>query len=119
MNNSQPSQGDVWLFDPEPIKGNEIGKKIRPALIISHDLLNAGFSGLVFVVPLTSVYKGIASHVQIDPPEGGLSVKSYALCEQVRSISKVRLIKKIGKIKSHAIMKEVRSWILDFTHLED
>jgi mRNA interferase MazF len=119
MNNGHPSQGDVWLFDPDPIKGTEIGKKIRPGIVISHDLLNKGHSGLILIVPLTSVRKGIPSHVQIDPPEGGVGVTSYALCEQIRSISKIRLVKKMGKIRSHSILKEIRSWILDLTFLED
>jgi mRNA interferase MazF len=67
-----PLQGDIWLFDPDPIKGNEIGKKVRPAVIISNDQWNKIRSGLVILVPMTSVYKGISTHIQIDPPDGGL-----------------------------------------------
>jgi len=118
MNNLKPQQGEIWLFDPDPIKGNEIGKKIRPGIIISHNYMNSGPSGLVFIVPLTSINKGIESHVQIDPPLGGITMTSFALCEQVRSISLVRLIKKLGLINSLSILKEIRSWILDLTRLE-
>lgn len=32
-----PEQDDIWLFAPDPVKGTEIGKKIRPALIILCD----------------------------------------------------------------------------------
>ena len=119
MSKLKPLQGEIWLFDPDPIKGNEIGKKIRPGIIISHNLMNEGPSGLVFIVPLTSVYKGIESHVKIDPPIGGVSVQSFALCEQMRSISKIRLVKKLGTINSNAILNEIRSWLQDFTRLED
>lgn len=118
MNNLQPLQGEVWLFDPEPTKGNEIGKKIRPGIIISHNLMNSGPSGLVFIVPLTSVPKGIESHVVIDPPIGGITIQSFALCEQLRSISKIRLVKKLGLISSYSLLSEIRSWLLDFTSLE-
>lgn len=118
MNNSHPLQGEVWLFDPDPTKGNEVRKKIRPGIIISHDLMNSGPSGLIFIVPLTSVKKGIPSHVRIDPPEGGVNATSFALCEQTRSISKLRLVKRMGKIRSHILLKEIRSWILDLTNLE-
>ncbi len=111
-NEIQPLQGDVWLFDPDPTKGNEIGKKIRQCLVISNNEWNKIRSGLVIVVPLTSVKKGISTHVQIDPPEGGLSVESFAVCEQVRSISKERLIKKTGSV-SRQILQEVFSWIID------
>lgn len=118
MSNIKPLQGEIWLFDPDPIKGNEIGKKIRPGIIISHNLMNSGPSGLIFIVPLTSVYKGIESHVKIDPSIGGLTVQSFALCEQMRSISKIRLVKKLGTITSTAILHEIRSWITDFIHLD-
>jgi mRNA interferase MazF len=119
MNNHKPMQGEIWLFDPDPVKGNEIGKKVRPGLIISHNLLNASPSGLVFIVPLTSVNRGIESHVAIEPPMGGVTVPSYALTEQLRAISKVRLVKRMGKISSPALLKEIRSWLLDFTRIDD
>lgn len=115
--NNIPQQGEVWLFDPDPIKGNEIGTKIRPGIILSHDLMNKSSASLVFIIPLTSVHKGIVSHILIEPPEGGLSTKSYAVCEQLRSISKMRLVKKIGKIKSKKILHEIRNWILDLTFI--
>jgi mRNA interferase MazF len=111
-------QGEIWLFDPDPTRGTEIGKKIRPGIIMSHDLLNKGSSGLVFIVPLTSVYKGIESHIQINPPEGGVNTQSFALCEQMRSISKQRLVKRLGKIKSRELLHEIRNWILDLLMLE-
>ncbi len=114
-----PQQGEIWLFDPDPVKGTEIGKKIRPALIISCDELNSGRSGLVIAIPLTSKYKGIASHVKLEPPEGGVSVQSFVVCEQIRSITKERLIKRMGKIKNPSILREIHSWIMDLIWLED
>ena len=92
MNN--PLQGEIWLFDPDPTIGNEIGKKIRPCLIVSNNNWNKIRTGLVIIIPLTSVKKQISTHVQLDPPEGGLTVQSFALCEQIRSISKERLKKR-------------------------
>lgn len=115
---NQPLQGEIWLFDPDPIKGNEIGKKVRPVVIISNDHWNKIRSGLVIIVPLTSVNKGISTHIQIDPPEGGVSISSFAMCEQIRSISRERLIKKLGKISSKALLKKIRSWILDLTNID-
>lgn len=113
-----PSQGDVWLFDPDPVKGNELGKKVRPCLIISNNFLNKGFSGLTIIIPITSSFKNIPSHICIPPLEGGLSNQSYAICEQVRCITKERLIKKIGSIKSKQILKEIEFWIRDFIKIE-
>lgn len=108
----QPKQGDIWLFDPDPIKGNEIGKKIRPCLVISNNTWNKIRTGLVIVIPITSVKKGISSHVLIPTSEGSLTVDSFALCEQIRSISLERLVKKKGTV-SKKILEEVYSWISD------
>ena len=110
-------QGDIWLFDPDPIKGREIGKKIRPCLVISNNTWNKIHTGLLIIVPLTSVKKGISTHVQITPPEGGLTVESFALCEQIRSISKERLVKKTGTV-SKTILNDVCAWIADLISME-
>lgn len=111
-------QGEIWLFDPNPTIGTEIGKKVRPCLIISSNSWNKIRSGLVIIIPLTSVNKKISTHVKIEPSEGGLNVVSFALCEQIRSISKERLKKRMGLVKSHSVMNEVRSWILDLTRID-
>lgn len=108
-----PLQGEVWLFDPDPVKGREIGKKVRPALVVSSNLLNRGASGLVIVVPVTIRDKGIPSHVRILLLQGGVKVASFAVCEHIRSISKDRLMKRLGCIQSQKILGEVYSWLTD------
>lgn len=117
--NTTPLQSEIWLFDPDPTKGNEIGKKARPCLIISNNQWNRIRTGLAIVIPLTSVNKGISTHIKIDPPEGGLSLVSFAMCEQMRSISIERLIKKIGQVRSKKILDQIREWILDLTRFDN
>ena len=53
---------------------------------------------MVIVLPLTSKFKGIRSHVRIDPPAGGLKVTSYVKCEDVRSVAKERLSRRWGHV---------------------
>ncbi|NEP14505.1 MAG: type II toxin-antitoxin system PemK/MazF family toxin [Symploca sp. SIO2C1] len=65
---------------------------------ISVDLFNQGASGLVVVLPITSKEKGIPFHVELNPPEGGLKVRSFIKCEDVRSIAVERLEKRWGKV---------------------
>ncbi len=108
MNNSEPNQGEIWLFDSD-----------TPCIVISNNFMNLGPSSLIFIVPLTSVEKHIESHVKIVPPSGGLTVTSFAIPEQIRSISKQRLVKKLGKINEPGILEEIRSWIMDFINLND
>ena len=114
----RPKQGEIWLFDPDPTKGREIGKKVRPALIISSDSFNKGSSGLVIIIPMTSKDKKIFSHIRFDPPEGGVKVTSFAACEHIRSITKERLIKKMGTVKNIMKLIEVQSWIKDLIWIE-
>jgi mRNA interferase MazF len=66
-------------------------------LVVSVDLFNRGPSDLVVVCPITKQAKGIPFHVEVSPPEGGLSFKSFVKCEDVRSIAKERLIRRTGE----------------------
>jgi mRNA interferase MazF len=94
---AQPARGEVWLADLNPVKGHEQAGK-RPCLVISVDLFNQGASGLIVVLPITSKEKRIPFHVELSPPEGGLKVRSFIKCEDVRSISVERLEKRWGTV---------------------
>lgn len=94
---AQLARGEIWLADLNPVKGHEQAGK-RPCLIISVDLFNQGASGLVVVLPITSKEKGIPFHVELKPPEGGLKIRSFVKCEDVRSISVDRLEKCWGVV---------------------
>ena len=85
-----PNRGEIWLADLNPTRGHEQAGA-RPVLVISTNLFNHGPAGLVFVLPLTRTDRRIPIHVPIDPPEGGVSARSYILCDAVRSIAKDRL----------------------------
>jgi mRNA interferase MazF len=61
-------------------------------LIVSVDSFNAGLSGLVVVLPITSRIRPLPLHIPVDPPEGGLRLSSAILCDAVRSIDQRRLI---------------------------
>ncbi len=99
---TKASRGEIWTVNLSPTEGREQAGT-RPALIVSVDLFNHGAAELVVVIPVTSKAKGIPLHVEVNPPEGGLSLKSFVKCEDVRSISTARLIKKLGKVSSQTI----------------
>jgi mRNA interferase MazF len=90
-----PSRGDIWTVDLDPTCGHEQAGR-RPALVVSVDLFNRGPAGLVVVLPITSKAKGVPLHVPLAPPEGGVKTASYVKCEDIRSISKERLAKRLG-----------------------
>jgi len=95
----QPSRGEVWFVDLNPVLGHEQAGK-RPALVVSVDLFNNGPAGLVVVLPITTKDKGVPFHMEIHPTEGGLTGKSFIKCEDIRSISKERLLSIAGKVTS-------------------
>lgn len=97
-----PLRGEVWMLNLDPTRGHEQGGT-RPALILSVDVFNAGPADLVIVLPITSRSKGVRSHVTVQPPEGGLSVESFIKCEDVRSVAKERLHRRLGGISSRTM----------------
>lgn len=88
--------GDVLLVNFEPVKGSEQGR-IRPALVIQNNLLNK-FSPLTIVAPITSkVYdKEYPTNVFISKEDSALNQDSNVLLNQIRTIDKKRIIKKLG-----------------------
>ena len=99
-----PSRGEIWLVNLNPARGHEQAG-IRPVLVISVDTFNHGPADLVVVLPITSKYKGIPFHVKVNPPEGNLDKESFIKCEDVRSISKIRLEKLIGEVFNNTLIK--------------
>jgi mRNA interferase MazF len=91
-------RGELWFVDLDPSKGREQSGR-RPCLIVSDDRFNRSAADLVIIIPITSKDKGIPSHVEINPPEGGLKLRSFIKCEDIRSISIERLIKVMGTVK--------------------
>ena len=102
-----PARGEVWTVDLDPVRGHEQGGR-RPSVVVSSARLNQSPSGLVVVVPLTSVRKRSGLHVGVEPPEGGLRRSSYLKPEDVRSISIERLGRRLGSV-SHSTLDEISS----------
>lgn len=102
MKTVEPLRGQVWMADLDPTKGHEQTGK-RPVLVVSADVLNAGPADLVVVLPITSKDKGIPTHVDVVPPEGGLTAASFVIVEQIRCIAKQRLTRKMGELSAETI----------------
>lgn len=97
-----PRRGEVWLADPDPNEGHEQAGR-RPVVVVSVDPFNAGRSGLVVVLPLTSHLRQLPLHVPVTPPEGGLRLPSVILCDAVRSIDRGRLVDCLGILESSTL----------------
>src|SRR5688572_19067173 len=89
----------LFWVDLEPVVGREQGGERRPALIISNDGFNAHFD-VVTVIPLTGSRgknrKVYPFEVLLPSNVAGNPENSIAMPQQVRTISKMRLLEPIG-----------------------
>lgn len=83
---------DVFLINLDPTVGLEI-KKTRPCLIISPDEMNQHIR-TVIVAPMTKAGKDYPTRVPCQFQEK----KGQIVLDQIRTIDKSRLIKKLGAI---------------------
>lgn len=100
-------RGEVWLLDfGDPVGREQSGR--RPAVVVSADSLNESRAGIVVVIPLTTTYCGLPSHVEIDRGGSGLDDVSYAKCEDVKSVSEQRLLARLGVVGEEAMFQLAR-----------
>jgi mRNA interferase MazF len=85
---------DVYLVNLDPTIGSEI-KKTRPCLIISPDEMNRNIR-TVIIAPMTSAQKEYPTRVSCTFQKK----KGQIVLDQLRTIDKARLIKKLGTIDS-------------------
>jgi mRNA interferase MazF len=90
-------RGDVVLVSLDPVVGSELGKT-RPAVVLQNDLANRS-SPTVTVIPISSqVDRVFPFQVLLPAGEGGLERDSKALCEQIRTVSRRRLVDQLGRL---------------------
>lgn len=97
MSFPKPSRGEIWILNLDPTRDREQAGS-RPALVISVNAFNHGPADLVVILPVTSRAQGIPFHVALAPPEGGVRQPSFIKCEDVRSVSKSRLLERWGVV---------------------
>lgn len=87
---------DVYLVNLDPTVGSEI-QKTRPCLVISPDEMNRNIR-TVIIAPMTSAQKDYPTRVSCI----FLKKQGQIVLDQIRTIDKARLIKKLGTIDSRA-----------------
>ena len=93
------NQYDVFLINLNPTIGHEI-KKSRPCLIISPDEMNK-FISTIIIAPMTT-----KSHDY--PTRGRINFENkdgWIVLDQIKTVDKLRLIKKLGKVDKKIIEK--------------
>ena len=90
-------RGEIYQVDLGSPAGHEPAF-LRPAIVVSSDIVNDGPGELAVVVPLTSADYGLHCHVEIATGASGLEHPSYARCDQIRVVSTVRICLRRGDV---------------------
>lgn len=99
-------RGDVVYVNLDPTQGSETGKT-RPCIIIQNNVLNKNAPTIIVAV-ITGrdrLKKKYPSHVWINKDNSGLTKDSTIQCEQIRTIDKSRIFKKIGSVNHDCLRK--------------
>ena len=93
-----PRRGEVYLVSFDPTVGHEI-QKTRPAVVIQNDVSNQ-YSPITIVAAISSQFSEppFPREVVIEPADSGLSKRSAVIANQIRSVDRLRLQKKIGRL---------------------
>ena len=95
--------GQVWMVNLDPTQGSEI-QKTRPCVIVSppemHDHLRT-----VIVAPMTTGARAAGFRIPVTfQGKSGL-----ILLDQIRTIDKTRLVKKMGAVHAATLDKTLRT----------
>ena len=103
-------QYEVYLINLDPAIGHEI-QKTRPCLVISPDEMNNNIR-TVIIAPMTTKSHAYPTRIPVrfDKKSG------WIVLDQIRTVDKARLVKKLGKIsnKEIAAVKDIlRQMLVD------
>ncbi len=90
-------------------------QKTRPALVVQNDIANR-YSPITIVAAITSTVdpRPRPTRVLVKAAEGGLSGDSMVLLNQIRSVDKRRLLKRLGKLSPVTLEDVNRALLISF-----
>ncbi len=91
------ARGEIWLVNLDPTVGSEI-KKSRPGVVVSpaemHDHLRTAIVAPMSTKSRVAPYRIAVSHN---------GKKGLILLDQIRTVDKVRLVKKLGTVSQKVL----------------
>lgn len=103
---TDPTRGTIWLSDLGEPMGPEAGSA-RPALVVSDDRANG--HGLVVICPITRTRLSYPTHIEVERGRSGLAATSYVQAEQVRTVSTLRLLHRLGEVDTVTMLQLERA----------
>ena len=101
MEKADLNRGEIWQVNWSPGRGSgQTGK--RPVLVVQTNPANHNprYPNTI-VVAVSTKGRDVPTHVRVEPSAtNGLSLPSSIKCEQVMTISKRRLEKRLGRLSS-------------------
>src|SRR5260370_36328420 len=94
-----PRRGEIYLVAFDPTIGHEI-RKTRPAVVIQNDVSNQ-YSPITIVAAVSSQFADPPHPREVPLPAGaktGLSQPSAVILNQIHSIDRARLHKRLGAL---------------------
>lgn len=92
-------QYEVYLINLDPTKGHEI-QKARPCVVISPNEMNQSI-GTIIIAPMTTKSQDYPTRVKLEFQ----GKQGWIVLDQIRTVDKERLIKKLGKIEEKTKQK--------------
>lgn len=106
-------RGEIYLVDWNPRRGSE-QKGIRPALVIQNNVGN-DFSSTTIVASVSTKFgKVYPFQILLYAKETGLDYDSLVDLQQIMTIDKTRLLRKIGQIKDETIPLINKALVISF-----
>jgi mRNA interferase MazF len=96
-------RGEVVLIDWP--YSDLTGSKLRPAVVVQADFLNALIADTV-LVQVTGMTRGAVTEVEIDPtvePRSGLVRVSYVVCNNLLTADQARVHRRLGELSAAAV----------------
>ncbi len=91
------NQYELVLVNLDPTIGSEM-KKTRPCVVISPNEMNK-FLQIIVIAPLTSSSKPYPTRIEIKHAK----TKGWIVLDQIRTVDRIRIIKKVGNLTSSEI----------------
>lgn len=102
--------GDIYMTQLDEQPKGHIQAGMRPVIVISNDMANK-YSSVITIIPVTSRIKKKKLPTHVYMKDCGLTRPSIALAEQIMSINKSRLRRRMGSIKRTEYEKKLKKAI--------
>lgn len=108
-------RGSVVWADFDPVRGREQAGR-RLVLVVASELFLQQADTLAIIVPVTTKNRGWANHVHLRGKSLELPQPTFAMTEQIRTVTRERLHRIAGVVDA-TTMREVDIWLRDFLSL--